>query len=395
LAAEQLDPLPLDAVCRSVQRVALFTEAFLPKVDGVSRTALLTIKHLENTGREVIVFAPAPAPFRVSKTPIYPIPSLWLAQHPETRVAPPWIPALLRTRQFKPDLIHLFSPFSLGSIGMVAGGMLRVPVVANYMTDLPGYTRSYGIEFARGLFIYLLRYLHNGCTLNLAPTQATLDEIRAWGFRRLRVWGRGVDSRRFSPSKRSVTVRTTLLARRDPSRLLVLYVGRISREKHLESLREVAAEPGVALTLIGGGESVPEIKRAFAHTDAHFIDYMYGDTLSDAYASADVFVFPGPEETFGQVVLEAMASGLPAIVTDRGGPQSLVVEGQTGFIVPTDDSAAFADRVRRLRDDPNLRHAMGAAARHEAQKRPWYAIMQQLECYYDEALRLYKRLHHG
>src|SRR5262249_15388000 len=120
LSSESVDVATLSSldITSSVKRVAILTEAFLPKVDGVSRTALLTIKYLESTGREVIVFAPTPAPKQISRTPIYAIPSLWLPFYTETRVAPPWPLILRRLRQFNPDMIHLFSPFSLGAMGM-------------------------------------------------------------------------------------------------------------------------------------------------------------------------------------------------------------------------------------------------------------------------------------
>jgi glycosyltransferase involved in cell wall biosynthesis len=118
---------------------------------------------------------------------------------------------------------------------------------------------------------------------------------------------------------------------------------------------------------------------------------LLGDALADAYAAADVFVFPGPTETFGQVVLEAMASGLPAVVSARGGPASLVIEGRTGFICPVDDGAAFLQRVRQLGSDPVQRARMGRAAREFAESQPWTAIMAQLEGYYAEALRLHAR----
>ena len=393
LASESINITNLSSaqIAGGVKRVAIFTEAFLPKVDGVSRTALLTIKYLESTGRELIVFAPAPAPVRVSRTPIYGVPSLWLPFYPETRVPPPWPFVLARLRAFQPDLIHLFSPFSLGMMGMMAGALCNVPVIANYQTDLPAYTESYGYGFLRQTTIGLLRYLHNGCHLTLAPSRATLTELRQWGLRRTRLWERGVDTERFTPSRRNAEWRARLLAGRDDNRLLALYVGRMAKEKHLETLRDLAREPGIALTLVGGGNHLPEIKPALAGSDAHFAGYLVGDDLANAFASADVFVFPGPEETFGQVVLEAMASGLPVIVTDRGGPQTLVAEGHNGYVCPVDDAAAFAERVRRLRDDPALRQCMSREARHSAEDRPWLAIMQQLEGYYRESLRLHER----
>lgn len=394
LSSESIDAAPLSAsdIASSVKKVAILTEAFLPKVDGVSRTALLTIKYLESTGRQVIVFAPAPAPKQISRTPIYAVPSLWLPFYTETRVAPPWPFMLRRLREFDPDMIHLFSPFSLGAMGMIAADMLRKPVIANYQTDLPAYVQTYGFTFLRPSVINLLRYIHNGCYLTLAPSPATLCELREWGFRRLRLWGRGVDTQRFTPDRRSEDWRRRLLAGRDPSRLVVLYVGRLAKEKHLETLREIAYDPTLALTLVGGGNYLPEIQQALSGCDAHFAGYLIGDDLANAFAAADVFVFPGPEETFGQVVLEAMASGLPVVVADRGGPATIVQHELTGFVCPTDDATAFADRVRLLRADPALRSKMACEAQREATRRPWLTIMRQLETYYAEALTLHQRL---
>jgi glycosyltransferase involved in cell wall biosynthesis len=167
----------------------------------------------------------------------------------------------------------------------------------------------------------------------------------------------------------------------------------MAREKHLETLRLVTADPGLALTLIGGGSYRDEVQRVLSRNggDPHFMGYLIGDDLADAYAAADVFVFPGPEETFGQVVLEAMASGLPVVVSDRGGPQTLVREGETGYICPAHNAKAFAERVRKLRDNPELRRQMGTQARSDAESRPWLGVMRQLERYYDEAVRLYRR----
>ncbi len=375
-----------------IQRVAIFAEAFLPKVDGVSRTALLTIKYLQSTGRQVVVFAPAPTIDRIGETVVHGVPSLWMPFYSEVRVTPPW-PLLLPTlRDFKPDLIHLFSPASLGVLGMAAGEWLDVPVIANYQTDLPAYMNSYGFNLLRQPMIDFLRFLHNGCHLTLAPSRATLDELRGWGFRRLRLWERGIDTTRFDPALRDPVWRTRLLAGRDPSRLLVLYVGRIARDKHLPTLHRLAQEPGAALTFVGGGDYQTELAELFADTDAHFAGKLYGDDLARAYASADAFAFPGAEETFGQVVLEAMASGLPVIVPDRGGPQTMVREGENGFVVPVDDGEAFADRARQFHHDPALRLRMSQAARTFATERPWITIMRQLEGYYSEAFYQHRGL---
>jgi glycosyltransferase involved in cell wall biosynthesis len=389
LAAEKVrGAVPIDS---PIQRIAILTEAFLPKVDGVSRSALLTLRYLKATGREVVIFAPQPTLAEIDNIPVIGIPALPVPGYPESRVAPIWPPIYARLRAFKPDLIHLFSPFGLGAMGMLAGAWLKVPVIANYQTDLPAYARSYGYSFLSERLKGALRFLHNGCTLTLAPSVATLDELRGWGFKRLRLWERGIDLERFSPMQRDPAWRAKLLNGRKPTRLLALYVGRMAKDKHIETLHALAKEPGIALTLVGSGSHQPELQQLFSDTDAYFAGALLGDKLARAYASADIFVFPGPEETFGQVVLEAMASALPVIVTSRGGPQTMVTDGKNGYIVPVDDGAAFVEKARMLRDAPLLRAEMRQAARSYADTRPWLQIMQELEGYYTEAVHLNRR----
>jgi glycosyltransferase involved in cell wall biosynthesis len=162
-------------------------------------------------------------------------------------------------------------------------------------------------------------------------------------------------------------------------------------EKRVDLLLEVARLPGVALTIVGDGALREELEMRFAGTGTHFTGYLFGDDLPQAYASADVFVFTGAAETFGQVVQEAMASGLPSVVINQGGVADLVLEGETGFTCP-DDPAAFAAAVCRLRDEPGLRASMAARAYEIAAQRPWETIMAQLEQHYAEAVLLNDRL---
>lgn len=376
-----------------VRRVAIFAEAFLPKVDGVSKTAYLTMRYLRQTGREVIVFAPDIAPPVVDDTPVVALPSLGMSVAPETRLALPHPMVVQHLNDFKPDLIHLFSPALLSVSGMLYGRQNHLPVIANYQTDVPAYARAYGYHFMVDLSRNWLRYIHNGCHLTLAPSNWTLQELQSWGYRRLRRWARGVDTRRFTPDRRSDAMRARLLAGRDPDSLLCIYVGRLATEKQVELLHEAARTPGIALTIIGDGALRSELEGRFADTDAHFTGYLFGDDLADAYASADVFMFTSPTETFGQVVQEAMASGLPTVVIDQGGVVDLVRHGETGILCPA-DPAAFALAAALLRDKPDLRRKMSAAARSAAEAAPWEAIMSQLETHYAEAVHLNERFEH-
>lgn len=373
-----------------IKRVAILTEAFLPKVDGVTKTAYLTLRYLQQTGREVLVFAPDIAPSHVGPSEVIALPSLGLPVAPETRMALPNPSIARHLTDFQPDLIHLFSPALMSVSGMAMGRHLNVPVIANYQTDLPGYAERYGYSLLSWPIWHWLRYIHNGCHLTLVPTRRTAAELRDHGFRRLRSWGRGVNSKRFSPDNRSDEMRRRLLNGRDPSSLLVIYVGRLAAEKRLDLLLDVARLPGVALTIVGDGAQREELEALFAGTGTHFTGYIFGDELAQVYASADVFAFAGQNETFGQVVQEAMASGLPCVVIDEGGVPDLVEQGRTGFICPP-DAQAFASAVQTLRDNPVLRAGMGQRARQIAGERPWWTVMAQLEAYYHEAYNMNER----
>lgn len=373
-----------------IKRVALFTEAFLPKIDGVSKSAFLTLNYLKQTGREVLVFAPDIAPDHMGDTRIIPLPSLGFPGYPETRMALPNPVIARQLHRFKPDLIHLFSPALMSVSAMASGRHMNVPIIANYQTDLPGYAELYGWHYASNITRNWLRYVHNGCHLTLVPSNHTASELRDYGYKRLRRWGRGVDGVRFHPEHRTQEWRERLLNGRDPKSLLCIYVGRLAAEKRVDLLIDVARLSGVSLTIIGDGAEREELEDDFAGTDTYFTGYLLGDELSGAFASADVFLFTGPNETFGQVVQEAMASGLPTVVTEKGGVKDLVEDGISGMICK-DTPKAFADAIRLLRDHPEFRFKMAYNARILAEQRPWEAIMTQLESYYIEAIGINDR----
>jgi glycosyltransferase involved in cell wall biosynthesis len=338
----------------------------------------------------VLVFAPDIAPPSVAGSQVIALPSVGIPAAPETRLALPHPAVVSHLNDFQPDLIHLFSPALLSVSGMLVGRQNHIPVVANYQTDLPGYTHHYGIPFLSTVVRDWLRYVHNGCHLTLVPSNWTLRELHDLGYHRLRIWGRGVNGERFNPRRRSLAWRERLLNGRDPESLLCIYVGRLANEKRVDLLLETARTPGIALTIIGDGALRPELEALFAGTNTHFTGYLFGDDLANAYASADVFMFTGMQETFGQVVQEAMASGLPAIIIDQGGITDQVTHGVNGFICSADEYL-FADAARTLRDHPGLRRRMSMNARQTAEHRPWESIMAQLETHYMEAFRLNQR----
>lgn len=373
-----------------VKRVAVLTEAFLPKVDGVSKTTYLTVRYLQQTGREVLIFAPDTSVPRVGDSEVVALPSISIPGAEETRLALPTPTIAKRLRAFKPDLIHLCSPALYTVEGMAAARNMNIPVVANYQTDLPRYAHHYGAAMLSTHVRDWLRYVHNGCHINLVPSRTVRNELQQQGYRRLHIWGRGVNLSRFNPAKRSPVMRRRLLAGRDPNSLLCIYVGRLANEKCVHMLRKMADVPGVALTIIGDGAQREELETLFAGTNTHFTGYLFGEELSTAFASADAFFFPGAAETFGQVVQEAMASGLPVVATELGSVGDLIMPGETGFVVPHDQEA-FAAAAERLARNPYLTRRMSFRTRQFAETRPWSAIMSQLETHYSHALSLTQR----
>ena len=373
-----------------VKKVAILTESFLPKVDGVVKTTYLTIRYLQETGRDVLVFAPDIAVNMIGNSPVIPLRSIGIPQAPETRMALPNPVVARHLHDFQPDLIHLFSPAAMAVNGMAVGRHLNVPVIANYQTDLPGYVGQYGFPMLSNPVNRWLRYIHNGCHLTLAPTQTIIRQLKAEGYRRVRQWGRGVNTERFNPDHATRTMREKLLNGRDPNSLLCLYVGRLAYEKRVDLLLDVAKLEGVALTIVGDGALRGQLENLFEGSNTHFTGYLIGDELAQAYASADMFVFTGENETFGQVIQEAMASGLPSVVVNSGGAPDVMIDGEIGWVV--DPSAqAFTDGVRSLRDHPQRRIEMGIKARQVAEQRPWSALMAQLEGYYEEAYTMNQR----
>lgn len=373
-----------------VQRVAVLTESFLPKVDGVSKTTYLTVRYLQDTGRDVMIFAPDSAVPRVGNSEVVNLPSFSVPTATETRAALPMPIIAKRLMEFQPDLIHLASPAFMTVTGMAMGRELNVPVIANYQTDLPSYAAQYGMPLLSAPTRNWLKYLHNGCHINLVPSASVGEELKKYSFRRIRVWGRGVNIERFNPIHRTDTMRKRLLAGRDDHSVLCIYVGRLANEKEVHLLREVADVEGISLTIIGDGHSREELEDLFAGTNTHFTGYLFKDDLAEAFASADAFFFPGPHETFGQVVQEAMASGLPTVVTNKGSVKDLVQEGKTGFVVEH-NASAFAEAAQKLQNNRARLQQMSINARNIAETRPWWAIMQQLEAYYQEAYNINQR----
>ncbi|ABU59194.1 glycosyltransferase family 4 protein [Roseiflexus castenholzii] len=372
-------------------RIALITETFLPNVNGIVTTLCRLLEHVQHEGHEALLFAPQGAPEHYAGAQVIPLRGIPFPLYPDIRFTPPQpgiVPAL---RQFRPDLIHLAGLMVLGPAARFAAQQLRIPAIATYHTDLPAYSVYYGLGALRLAAYSYLRWIHNACALTLCPSSAILADLRKRGFRRLRLWGRGVDTIRFHPAHRRAEWRDAIGAR--ANECVLLYVGRLAAEKRLDLLAEALRDmEGIRLVLVGDGPARQQIERRFAGMPVTFTGFLNGHDLAVAYASSDLFVFPSDTETFGQVVQEAMASGLPVVAARAGGVIDLVRNEETGVFFAPGSAYSLRTAVNRLVANPGLSRAYGQAGRAAAERRSWTRVLDELMEYYRRALRWRPRL---
>jgi glycosyltransferase involved in cell wall biosynthesis len=370
-------------------RVAYFTESLYPHVDGVSRTLARLFATLESEGIDFRVYSPFVPGEGVSwRDRVEAVRFVHFPPYPDYRVSVPGGSGVRDSlRDFRPDLLHVVSPTPMAVWAQRHARGAGLPVVSSFHTHFVSYFRYYGVRPLERFGWSMLRWFYRRCDRVYAPSRSIVRELEAQGIERVELWSRGVDLKAFSPEFRDPALRERVGA--DEGTPLLLLVSRLVKEKDLADLVEVdriLRERGVKyrLALVGEGPMRAELERRLP--GAYFAGHQAGEALARWYASADVFVFPSTTETLGNVVLEALASGLPAVVVDRGGPQDLIVEGGNGYVAPSNNAEAIAERVERLLLDPAERERMGRAARGSAVQRDWRTINGRLLESYREVI---------
>jgi phosphatidylinositol alpha 1,6-mannosyltransferase len=374
-------------------RVALFSEVFLPKMDGVVNTICHLLDHLAQAGHNSLLVAPGDGIHFHGQTRVLGLKSFAVPFYPELHLAPPWARIAPDLDQFQPELVHVINPVSLGISGIRYARSRHIPLVASYHTDLPGFAARWGLGFLRSSLWAYQRIIHNLAHINLAPSKFTRIELVDQKVKRVYIWSRGVNIEQFSPTKRSEIWRERMGGGDSDSKLL-LYVGRLSAEKRIAALRPLLdVIPGVRLAIVGDGPQRSELQMFFAGTPTVFMGFLRGDDLAHAYASSDIFVFPGINETFGNVVLEAMASGLPVVVPDAGGMLDFTRHGFNGLVFSSRHPQSLVDAVKLLLSNPTYARQLGCQARNTAEQKSWFAVMDSLINAYHRAIILESRRH--
>jgi glycosyltransferase involved in cell wall biosynthesis len=373
-------------------RIAIVASSYNYIKDGVALTLNRLVDYLERQGIEVLVFAP------VGKVPAFPhhgtlipVPSVPLPRRPEYRLAF-GLPrkALRKLGAFQPDLIHIaIAPDLLGFSAWRAAKRWKIPLVASYHTRYETYLQHYWyVAGLKGLMASYLRRFYGACREVYVPSQSMVDTLLEDGLRdNFRLWPRGVDLAEFSPARRSAAWRAKFGI--GETELVVLHVSRLVREKRTDTLvaaLKLLEARGIAhrSLIVGDGPERADLERQLPR--AVFTGFLQGDELGAAYGSSDIFLFPSESESFGNVTLEAMASGLPCVCADATGSRSLVLPGLTGYCATPGRAEDFADCLATLAEDPALRRRMGEAARDRSKAFSWDGTMARLLGYYRSLL---------
>lgn len=364
-------------------RVAIAAETFTPAVNGVVNSVLQVADQLAARGHEVTVIAPSGEPY-VSRLghpiDVRRVPSVALPGYRGLSIARPSLDLRELLDELDPDVLHLASPIVLGWSAVRASAALGIPTVAVFQTNLTAFARRYGFGMSVPMLWNRLRHIHNSADLTLAPSSATAYQLRRHGIGPIAMWTRGVDRELFHPDRRDAAWHHELAG----GALLVGFVGRLAPEKRVEMLAPVSALPGVQVVVVGDGPRRRSLQRQLP--GAHFTGQLVGPDLGRAMATLDLLVHPGADETFCQVVQEALCAGVPVISAASGGPIDLVRHGDNGWLWAGDEAEVLAAQVAQVRDNPAERAAVAARTRPSVAGRTWARVTDQLVAHYLRAI---------
>ncbi|MEF3193496.1 MAG: glycosyltransferase family 1 protein [Halothiobacillaceae bacterium] len=370
-------------------RIALVTETYAPDLNGVARTLVAMVRELRRLGHRVDLVRPEPrgpsspleeGELRVRGLPVPGYAAMQFGLPAGNRLRSHW------TRQ-RPDVVHIDTEGPLGYSALRTARALGIPVTSSLHTHFHVYARHYGLPWLSGPVLAYLRHFHNATAFTLIPTEDQRGQLADEGFERLRVLGRGVDAELFHPARRDPALRERWGA--GPDTPVALYVGRLAAEKNLDLfVRAIQAmregRPNLRAVMVGDGPLAAGLRQS--HPDIHFAGPQVGEALAAHYASADLFIFPSLSETFGNVLLEAMASGLAVLAFDYAAARLLINHNRSGLVAPMGDEAAFLRQAVRLAGDDDLVASLGQAARKRAEQESWASIARQLESMWLEVL---------
>lgn len=372
-------------------KVALFTGNYNHIRDGVSLTLNRLVAHLLQNNFEVLVFGPTiKKPALKHEGTLIAVPSIRMPGRPEYRITT-WFPSKQKKKlaEFQPDLIHIATPDLLGYKALRWAVKENVPVVSSYHTHFSSYLKYYKLSWLEPLMWKYLAWFYEKCSQVYVPSPSMVETLESKKIKTdFRIWARGIDHQLFNPGFRNNGWRSAKGF--EDKDVVISFISRLVLEKNLHLYADVVnrlkdARPNVKAMIVGDGPALDEIKELMP--DALFTGFMKGEDLAKAYANSDIFFFPSDTETFGNVTLEAMASGLPCVVADATGSKSLVQHGKNGYVVSVESIDKFYNLLENLIADDQLRKKMGASSLEKAKEYSWHSVNNHLLRCYLEVLK--------
>lgn len=370
-------------------KIALFTDAYLPQINGVSETILKFINYMERHNIEYRIFAPRYDRKNLSDKNIIRLRSVKFVFYKQCRFAIPRYSIISKElKKFKPDIIHAMTSFGIGIYGFLYARRNKIPLVSSYETNIPQYLDYYHLKFLESFSWDFYIWFHKNCDKNYVPSKATLELLIEKNIGNVELWDRGVEVDRFSPEHRDEEFRK---ARNLSDKTVFLYVGRVSPEKDLDVFMKVAIKLNekykdkTHFILVGDGPSLKDLKKN-APSNVTFTGFLRGQELLKTYASSDIFLFTSPTETLGFVLLEAMASGLPAVACSEGGIRDNLIDGFNGIPCAEKNEDEFYNGCVKLIEDEDLRKSMAENARNYVMEKSWERAFDRLINSYNEVI---------
>ena len=364
----------------------MITESFLPAINGVTNSVVRILESLKAEGHEAIVLAPTSPSNDYLGCQVIRISHFHVKQF---AVALPHIRLEKILRDFNPDVIHVAAPFAFGRQAIQIAKKIGVPSVAIYQTDISGYAQRYGVPGIRPIIDRIIGAIHRKATINLAPTTEGADYLRRIGASNVSVWGRGVDLQAFHPGRKQLAMGSQLSKKlRNHDQIVIGFVGRLAAEKQVERFAELFGIPNTSFLIVGDGPERANLEKIFAYQHVVFTGKLSGPELANAYACIDIFVHFGTEETFGQTIQEAQASGLAVIAPDRGGPKFIIDNEVNGILVDPEEPGAYREAVEQLVRAPAMRTLLGQNAREAVSGKSWEANNAELFNHYRSSVQM-------
>lgn len=370
-------------------KIAFFTDTFSPEINGVARTLKRFTDYLAAQGHTVKVFAPENPSEEYVPSHIHRFKSASFFLYPECRIAfPNYFKIKEELEKFNPDLIHVATPFNLGMMGMYCAKKLNIPIVGSYHTDFDQYLQFYDLTLLSSLLWKYMSWFHRPLEKILVPSPETMHQLTEYGFKNLELWPRGVDCELFHPFYDKLAVRMRYSIRKE---YILSYAGRLAPEKSAGALLEIARNmpPQIAekvhWLIVGDGPMKEQLEKE-APANMTFTGYLKGPQLAEVYSASDLFIFPSATETFGNVVLESLASGTPVVGANAGGVKSIIGDGVTGRLCEPQNIQQFTEAITTLLASDSKRNQMGYEGRNYALTQKWGKIFDDVISHYQQVI---------